>query len=65
MRRALAGEGNAIERLAYAIPDPAQPGKFTEAWWRCRHNPLIGPDGSIGHVVQITENVVLRLRKTV
>ncbi len=57
MRRALAGEGNAIERLAYAIPDPNDPGKLTEAWWRCRHNPLIGPDGSIGHVVQITENV--------
>lgn len=57
MRRALAGEGNAIERLAYAIPDPTSPGKFTEAWWRCRHNPLVGSDGSIDHVVQITENV--------
>lgn len=62
MRRALAGEGNAIERLAYAIPDPNDPGKVTEAWWRCRHNPLVGPDGSIGHVVQITENVTEQVR---
>lgn len=57
MRRALAGEGNAIERLAYRIPDPTDLSKTVEAWWRCRHNPLVGPDGSIGHVVQITENI--------
>lgn len=57
MRRALAGEGNAIERLAYAIPDPADRTRMTQAWWRCRHNPLFNADGSIGHVVQITENV--------
>lgn len=57
MRRALAGEGNAIERLAYAIPDPADRTRMTEAWWRCRHNPLFNADGSVGHVVQITENV--------
>lgn len=62
MRLALAGEGNAIERLVYAIPDPGDPGKVTEAWWRCRHNPLVGPDGSIGHVVQITENVTELVR---
>lgn len=57
MRRALAGESNAIERLFYRIPDPADLSKSVEAWWRCRHNPLVGPDGSIGHVVQITENI--------
>lgn len=57
MRRALAGEGNAIERLEYAIPDPADRTRMTKAWWRCRHNPLFNPDGSVGHVVQITENV--------
>jgi PAS domain S-box-containing protein len=57
MRRALAGEGNAIERLEYAIPDPADRTRMTQAWWRCRHNPLFNPDGSVGHVVQITENV--------
>ena len=57
MRRALAGEGNAIERLAYAIPDPADRTRMTEAWWRCRHNPLFNADGSVGHLVQITENV--------
>jgi PAS domain S-box-containing protein len=57
IRRALAGESNAIERLAYAIPDPADRTRMTEAWWRCRHNPLFNSDGSIGHVVQITENV--------
>lgn len=62
MRRALAGEGNAIERLAYAIPDPSDPGKVIEAWWRCRHNPVVAPDGSIGHVVQITENVTELVR---
>lgn len=57
MRRALAGESNAIERLFYRIPDPANLSRTVEAWWRCRHNPLVGPDGSIGHVVQITENI--------
>ncbi len=57
MRRALAGESNAIERLAYRIPDPNDLSKTVEAWWRCRHNPLVGPDGSINHVVQITENI--------
>lgn len=57
MRRALAGEANAIERLAYSIPDPADRTRMTEAWWRCRHNPVIGPDGTVTHVVQITENV--------
>ena len=62
MRRALAGEDNAIERLAYAIPDPADRTRMTEAWWRCRHNPLVGPDGSIDHVVQITENVTELVR---
>lgn len=62
MRRALAGEANSIERLAYSIPDPNDLTRTTEAWWRCRHNPLIGPDGSIGHVVQITENVTALVR---
>jgi len=62
MRRALAGEGNAIERLAYSIPDPTDRTRMTEAWWRCRHNPLYGPDGSVGHVVQITENVTELVR---
>jgi PAS domain S-box-containing protein len=57
MRRALAGEANAIERLEYAIPDPADRSRMTQAWWRCRHNPLFNADGSVGHVVQITENV--------
>jgi PAS domain S-box-containing protein len=57
MRQALAGESNAIERLAYSIPDPNDLTRTTEAWWRCRHNPVFGPDGSIGHVVQITENI--------
>lgn len=57
MRLALAGEGNAIERLAYAIPDPTDRTRMTEAWWRCRHTPLFSADGSIAHVVQITENV--------
>jgi PAS domain S-box-containing protein len=62
MRRALAGEGNAIERLAYAIPDPVDRTRMTQAWWRCRHNPLFNADGSIGHVVQITENVTELVR---
>lgn len=62
MRRALAGEANSIERLAYSIPDPNDRTRTTEAWWRCRHNPLFGPDGSIGHVVQITENVTELVR---
>jgi PAS domain S-box-containing protein len=62
MRRALRGEGNAIERLAYSIPDPADRTRMTEAWWRCRHNPLFNADGSIGHVVQITENVTELVR---
>ncbi|RYI34535.1 MAG: PAS domain S-box protein [Acetobacteraceae bacterium] len=57
IRRALAGEGNAIERLAYAIPDPADRTRMTAAWWRCRHNPLFNADGTVSHVVQITENV--------
>lgn len=57
MRLALQGEGNAIERLAYSIPDPTDRTRMTQAWWRCRHNPLFNPDGSVGHVVQITENV--------
>lgn len=57
MLRALDGEGNAIERLAYAIPDPEDRTRMTEAWWRCRHHPLHGPDGRIDYVVQITENV--------
>ncbi|HLQ20490.1 MAG TPA: HWE histidine kinase domain-containing protein [Tabrizicola sp.] len=57
MLRALAGEGNAIDRLPYAVPDPTNPGQFKESWWRCRHNPIYGPDGGIGHVVQITENI--------
>lgn len=62
MRRALAGEANAIERLAYAIPDPTNRERMTEAWWRCRHNPLFSADGSVGHVVQITENVTELVR---
>lgn len=62
MRRALAGEGNSIERLAYSIPDPSDLTRTTEAWWRCRHNPLIGPDGSIRHVLQITENITELVR---
>ena len=57
MRRALRGEGNAIERLPYAIPDPEDHSRMKESWWRCRHNPLINPDGSIDHLVQITENI--------
>lgn len=57
MRRALAGEANAIERLAYSIPDPKDRTRTIEAWWRCRHNPLVGADGQIRHVIQITENV--------
>ena len=62
MRRALDGESNAIERLAYAIPDPADSTRMIEAWWRCRHNPLHSADGSIGHLVQITENVTELVR---
>ncbi|WP_374435532.1 sensor histidine kinase [Tabrizicola sp.] len=62
MRRALAGEGNAIEKLFYSIPDPQDLSRMTEAWWRCRHNPLVGPDGSIGHVVQITENITAQVQ---
>lgn len=57
IRRALAGEANSIERLAYSVPDPNDPTRMIDAWWRCRHNPLYGSDGSIGHVVQITENI--------
>lgn len=57
MRLALAGEGNAIERLAYAIPDPQDKSRTTEAWWRCRHNPIADATGRVTHVVQITENV--------
>ncbi len=62
MRRALQGESNAIERLAYAIPDPKDRTRTTQAWWRCRHSPLVKPDGSIDHVVQITENVTELVR---
>ena len=62
MRLALAGEGNAIERLAYSIPDPADRTRKTEAWWRCRHNPLLNADGSVSHVVQITENITELVR---
>lgn len=62
MRRALGGESNAIERLAYSIPDPADSTRMIEAWWRCRHNPLHNADGSVGHVVQITENVTELVR---
>ena len=62
MRRALDGEADAIERLAYAIPDPLDRTRMIEAWWRCRHNPLFGPDGRVEHVVQITENVTALVR---
>lgn len=62
LRLALAGESNAIERLFYRIPDPQDLSRMVDAWWRCRHNPLIGPDGSIGHVVQITENVTAQVQ---
>ncbi|NJS39563.1 MAG: PAS domain-containing protein [Rhodobacteraceae bacterium] len=57
MRRALAGEGNGIDRLYYAIPDPDDRTRLTEVWWRCRHNPVVGPDGSVNYMIQITENV--------
>ncbi|HEY6919441.1 MAG TPA: HWE histidine kinase domain-containing protein [Tabrizicola sp.] len=57
IRLALQGESNAIERLPYSIPDPKDLTRTVEAWWRCRHNPLVNSDGSIGHVVQITENI--------
>jgi PAS domain S-box-containing protein len=57
IRRALAGERNGIDRLAYAIPDPEDRSRMTEAWWRCQHNPLPDADGTINHVIQITENV--------
>lgn len=62
MRLALSGESNAIERLAYSIPDPDDRSRSTEAWWRCRHNPLPNCDGRIDHVVQITENVTALVR---
>lgn len=57
MRLALQGERNAIERLAYSIPDPEDRSRTTEAWWRCQHSPLPGVDGRIDHVMQITENI--------
>lgn len=62
MRLALAGEGNAIERLLYTIPNKADPSNPTVAWWRCRHNPLVGADGRIGHIAQITENITELVR---
>jgi two-component sensor histidine kinase/PAS domain-containing protein len=62
MRLALAGEGNAIKRLLYTIPNTADPSSPTLAWWRCRHNPLVGPDGQIGHIAQITENITELVR---
>lgn len=57
MRLALAGQRNAIERLAYAIPDPEDRTRMTDAWWRCQHSPLPDADGRINHLVQITENI--------
>lgn len=62
MRLALSGESNAIERLAYAIPDPEDRTRMTDAWWRCRHNPLPNCDGQIDHIVQITENITELVR---
>jgi PAS domain S-box-containing protein len=62
MRLALSGESNAIERLAYAIPDPEDRTRMTDAWWRCRHNPLPNCDGRIDHIVQITENITELVR---
>ncbi|AZL58973.1 PAS domain S-box protein [Tabrizicola piscis] len=57
MRRALAGEGNGIDRLYYAIPDPDDRTVLMDSWWRCRHNPVVGPDGSVNYMIQITENI--------
>jgi two-component sensor histidine kinase len=57
MRRALAGEGNGIDRLYYAIPDPEDRTRLMDSWWRCRHNPVVGPDGSVNYMIQITENI--------
>jgi PAS domain S-box-containing protein len=62
MRLALNGESNAIDRLFYSIPDPEDRTRMTEAWWRCRHNPLPNCDGSIDHMVQITENITELVR---
>lgn len=62
MRRALAGEMNGIDRLPYAIPDPEDRSRMTEAWWRCKHSPLPDADGQIGYVVQITENITELVR---
>lgn len=62
MRLALSGESNAIERLAYSIPDPEDRTRMADAWWRCRHNPLPNCDGQIDHIVQITENITELVR---
>ncbi len=62
MRLALQGKRNGIDRLAYAIPDPEDRSRKTEAWWRCQHSPLPDANGRVDHMVQITENITELVR---
>ena len=58
MRRVLAtGQPEALGLRRYDIPVPDRPGVFEERWWSEAHVPVPGPDGRVGWIIELSEDV--------
>lgn len=56
-RDALAGRDNALEEIAFSIPDPAQNGALREWWWNTHHASVRDTSGKVTHMIQIAQDV--------
>ncbi|SCK41126.1 PP2C family protein-serine/threonine phosphatase [Streptomyces sp. WMMB 322] len=47
----------------YDIPVVSRPGEFEERWWSPINTPVIGPDGSVVHIIHRVEDVTAFIKE--